>query len=425
MMGILRPAGSWLCVVLAFGLLMGMLWAVVGCDDGIVDPEPPPNIAINADLVDSLNVPEFWVLGSEDFRSISIGLGLSDAEKEAVRSGYLQPALVMIDIRDQDGNPTLNWIEMRDDGGEVEDLSPSEYEFSFSGDLVANDFTFNAMINANFAETEGQYTFEIIIDGLYDPNGPDRPDVLPDPILFVEITVSANEPPVFGEVSIPDSLHAGFDAQQWTIEVSDPNEPSGDEVVDVRISLIADDITWREFLFAPLNPPTWTFTTDSTFSAGLPTNDYMMTILATDQYEQPSDMIVGSLWIENLAPELLSLSAPDTAQQPSPGSLDNVYEFFLDVTDSQGQTDIARVYYTVVDPTGNFFEDDLFVFRDDGLDLDPVAGDGQWSHGFIVEETVSNFGTYTFTFYAEDRAGNTPPSLEHLLELIPSSEPQP
>jgi hypothetical protein len=422
-MGFLRPAGSWLKVILAGSLLMAVLWIIAGCEDSAVDPVAVQNVPINENLIDSVSVPPFWVLDSEEFRTASLTLNLSNDVKNAVRNGDLEEAIVYLHIWNENLEESHSVLEMHDDGGTTELIPQEDFEDVNSGDLIPGDYVYQMQLNSGFALEEGVYTFGFALDGLYDPTQ-GHPQVVPLPILSVDVTVSANEGPVIGDVSIPDSLYAGFDAQQWTIEVSDPNEPSGDEVVKVEVGLWAPDLGSKNFLFAPLNPPTWTFAVDSTFSAGLPTGDYSMTIIAIDKFDQPSDLRVSTIWVENLAPELLSLSTPDTVQQPGPDDPPNVYAFELNIEDRQGQGDIESVYYTVVDPTGVFFESPDFVFTDDGEHGDPIADDRVWTHLFQVANTVSNFGTYTFTFYAQDRAGNTSVPIEKEIELIVYSESQ-
>ncbi|GBE29245.1 MAG TPA: hypothetical protein ENH10_05450 [Bacteroidetes bacterium] len=422
-MGFLRPSGSRSLVFLTSLIGFLLLFGLIGCDEtGPVDPEPIDNVLVTEDLIDSVNVPEFWVLGSEEFRQVTFSFALTQEQKDAINYGDYSPAVVWVSIRDQDGSEVAGFM-IRDDGGALPDVLHPGFVHANSGDLVPNDFIFSNQINAGFTTIEGVYTFEVSVWGMIPP-GMSAPDVIPPPIVVVSVTVSANEAPVFGEVSLPDNLNAGFDVQQWTLEVTDPDEEvSEDEVVEVMVELLANDISYREFLFAQLNSSTWIFTADSTFAAGLLTADYTMSVTATDKFNQVSEPLEHAVWIENLAPELMSLSAPDTTQQPGPDDPPNVYTFTLDVTDSQGQGDIESVYYTVLDPTGGFSTHPDYVFRDDGEDGDEIAGDGTWTHLFQVPREVSNFGTYTFTFYATDRAGQDSDPIEHELVLIVSSEP--
>ena len=441
MMGFLRSAGSWPRFVFAFGLMTGVLWAVAGCDDGVVDPELlsantwSEYVALIPDStqVDSLVVPEAMVLGSEDFRTLTIGFNLSPELTDAIRAGRVAEPRRIFGLIRRAGVGATAAFYLYDDGGAFEHsdlpVHQPQYLASKSGDLIPGDFIFSNRINSLFSDVwgtpyEDEYLFEFYFNfdsPVAGGQGDGHPETF---VISRNVLVSANEGPVVDSVDIPDSLYSGFDAQTWSIDVSDPNEASGDEVTDVTVTLVADDITWREILFAPTNLPEWTFSVDSSFAAGLPTNDYEMQILAIDKFEYPSDMTVVPIWIENEAPELLSLVAPDTVRQPGPDDPDNIYVFELNVQDSQGQGDLEIVYYTVVDPTGNFFESPDYVFRDDGEDPDPVAEDRLWNSGFRVPNTVSNFGTYTFTFYAEDRAGNVSVPIEKFIELVAYSEPQ-
>ncbi len=423
-MGFLRPAGAWPRAVWALSLMLLMVWAFSGCEENGVEPSSPDGVPLDSGVIDSLSVPEFWVLGSEDYRTVYLSLGLTVEEREAILDGDLLPPSVYIWVGPAGDNEYSNNFRLLDDGGALVNQTNAEYADSLSGDLIPGDQVFQARINSGFADEAGDYVFYVQVVGLQRPGN--ATDEGSDPILEVTVTVSANEPPVFSDPNLPDSLHAGFDAQQWSVNVVDPNESLGDDVVDVMMELKAGDIVYRENLFAELDAPVWTFTADSTFAAGLETAEYTMSFTASDQFDQVTDPpFEHTVWIENSAPDLLSLSAPDTAYQPGPDDPPNVYAFELNVEDHQGQGDIEEVYYEVTDPTGNHYGNPAFVFRDDGEDPDPVAGDRIWSHGFIVTSSVSNFGTYTFTFYARDRAGNVSDPIEHELELISSSEPQP
>lgn len=396
-----RPASPVLFAALA------LAFVVAGCDDtGSVDPEPPGAVPIEESLIDTLLVPRFWVLDSGEFRSLRLDVELSGSTREAVLDGELVPPAVTVEIMDTVDADTVASFVLHDDGGAVPIDDAPGFVAETSGDLVPGDFSYSARIHSGFTDAEGPYTFAFFVEGLHPPDST-MPMLAPALLVKIEVTVSANEPPVISGAQLPDSLHSGFDTQQWTVEVSDPNESSGDRVRQVTVALAAGGVTYRDFLFAAGEPPSWNFTADSTFAAGLATDDYTMTFTATDEFEQSSDPFEAAVWIENLAPALSNLTAPDTVEQPGPDDPANVYAFTVAVADGQGQGDIERVYYTVLDPNGNFTESDEFVFRDDGEDVDETAGDGVWSHAFQVDAGVSNFGTYTFTFYADDHAGNT------------------
>lgn len=105
----------------------------------------------------------------------------------------------------------------------------------------------------------------------------------------------------------------------------------------------------------------------------------------------------------NIAPEILSVSAPDTIEV-----VDVALAFTINVTviDSNGIKDISEVYFTTVKPdqTSSGSRTSLFDdgnYKDNG---DAVAGDGIFSRALSIDPTNQK-GTYRFDFEAKDRGG--------------------
>ena len=383
-----------------------------GCESD--DPvDPPSTPSLEAPQVDTVNVPPFWVYNSPDYRTISVKLSMTPALEAAVKQQDVVAPQVFMILRSPDGMFSSS-VQLWDDGGGRTLENQLDFVADHSGDLAPFDLTYSLRINAGFALSQGDILMEIMAGWVLDSD-PTTMTTLPAETLQVEV----NTPPVIEAFVHSDSLRAGFEAEQWTATVNDADIPGGDAVQIVEMHLQFGE-TGRDRLMAQASPRVWTFSLDSTFAAGLPTAEYTLTLTAIDRFNQEAVPYEGVIWIENTAPMLSNLVAPDTVYRPE-GDQPNPYNMFINVADLQGPGDITRVDYIPVDPNGNI-PDDLspFFFNDLGDTPDEVAHDGIWSHQFAVYPNASNFGTYTFTITAHDRVGNNSESIVHMVEL-PSS----
>lgn len=405
-------------------LLIAGLLAFTGCDDDDIDSTSEPvGVDVDAFLPDATLadqiVPEFWVLGSEDPRLVTVEVEFPDGVLDEVRRGLLDRPVVTLRIQ-REGDSTARTVPMYDDGGALP-VDGDEFVGDTSGDLVPGDGRYAVRMNSGFATGEGEHAVEILLTSSPLFEGADDSPAITE-LGQIAVTVTGNDPPDIETVNVPATLPSGFTPQTWTIVASDPNELSGDEIEAVEVLLDnSSNTTVRNFLFADAGDSTWTYQADSSFSAGLAQGDYSFIVQARDRFG-----VVGTathaLTIENFPPVLGTLVSPDTVYQADTPETPNLYLFTLEVTDPQSAADIQRVYYTVTDPGGNLATSDDFIFRDDGEDLDEIAGDGTWTHGFIVTDGVSNFGTYTFRFYALDRGGNVSNEIPQEIELRPNTE---
>jgi len=105
----------------------------------------------------------------------------------------------------------------------------------------------------------------------------------------------------------------------------------------------------------------------------------------------------------NVAPQILSISTPDTIEV-----INDPVDFIVtaSVSDSNGINDIKEVYFSTVRPdqtssgaTTSLYDDGNFSQHGDAS-----AGDGIYSRALSIE-TTNQKGTYRFGFTAKDRGG--------------------
>lgn len=398
--------------VVPFTVLM-LTALLVGCEsEDPVDPQNTPSL--EAPQIDSVNVPSFWVYDSPDYRTISVTISLSPSLEQAVKQQDVPAPDVYMLLESGDGVTPVVQYRLLDDGGGPTIQNPFDSMDDHSGDLVPLDLTYSLRINSLFAQSASEMTATISAGWPLSIDSTKMTRLEPR-TLQVEI----NSAPVIESFNHSDSLYAGFTTEQWTARVDDADIPGGDVVQQVEMHLLRDGDTVRDLLMAKASPRIWNFSLDSTFAAGLATAEYSITLTATDHFDQAATPYEGVIWIENTAPVLSNLVAPDTVYRPVEDP-PNFYNFYVNVFDQQGQGDINRVDYIVMDPNGGVSTNDAYVFNDLGLEPDEVEHDGIWSTGISVPHTVSNFGTYTFTFTAHDRAGNNSMNLVKEILLLDS-----
>ncbi|MBI2417719.1 MAG: hypothetical protein HYV28_07415 [Ignavibacteriales bacterium] len=110
-------------------------------------------------------------------------------------------------------------------------------------------------------------------------------------------------------------------------------------------------------------------------------------------------------------PEVISIFAPDTIVVTKPDTL------FLTakVNDPDGLDDIASVFFTSIRPDGTSSGTE-FSLQDNGVFPDSAIGDGKYS-SFIVVDGTNKKGTYTFNFFAVDKADQISPKVSHKITI--------
>ena len=122
--------------------------------------------------------------------------------------------------------------------------------------------------------------------------------------------------------------------------------------------------------------------------------------------------------LQNLPPEIVSISVPDTVSRSQSGP----FVITCTVTDPNGLGDIARVYFNSFFPDGTPSSGNPFLLRDDGKKDqnglgDAVAGDGVYSLTIAIGNT-STLGTFRFEFQAEDKSGQKSEVVVHRITVV-------
>jgi hypothetical protein len=392
--------------LLALGLLIS-LPLISGCDNtGEVDPVRYDSLeGIQINLVEA---PSLWVYGSDTFRSLAVRLDLDESMRDAILVGEVPSPAVWVRIIPSAGDDID--IQLLDDGGALTPSATDSFLAPTSGDLVAHDFLFTVQMNSGFAAGEGEYEFQFVAAGA--ESGDTTFDAVASRSEAVTLTspatVAVNRPPILdgGGSSIPDSLYSGFDTQLWILLATDPDADGGDVVADANLQVLRNDVVLRNLILTDSGGNLWSLRADSSFSSGLSTGDVLFSFMATDRFGETSLPLDTIVWIENTAPILSDAVAPDSVFIPPAGADDNTYTLSIRIIDLQGPGDLNQVYYTVEDPHGTVSESSEFIFADNGILPDEVAGDGIWTTGISVSSGNVNTGTWIFRFYGEDRAGN-------------------
>jgi hypothetical protein len=164
---------------------------------------------------------------------------------------------------------------------------------------------------------------------------------------------------------------------------------------------------------------------DSTFRVGKQ-GLFTLRFIVEDSFGETNDpQAEKTIFVGNTVGFFQSVFVPDTMFIPL-GSSFNRELITAMVQDPQGLADIDSVYFFSLKPDSSLANNGQpFVMVDNGLPFninnafievgDLVAGDGIYSFSLIVSSTTDP-GTYTFTFYMRDRAGNrTQPQVRTIL----------
>ncbi|MBZ0265694.1 hypothetical protein K8I28_13605 [bacterium] len=404
---------------------------------GILPDEAPSSFNFFLETSDTLNIgiiditpttlevktPDFWQYNSDFFRTIEATITLPSYVKNFITSGeILAPRISATFYNPNDPAGSSYIVELLDEGGDSTRTNPPQYLAERSGDVLSGDFTYTAQVNSLFASDEMEYFVVYAAGDLTDTDYEPPEDLLENTptnnfkTAQDTITVLANNPPSIVEFEFPDSLKSAFEVMNWRVVLADSDLPIGDYIDFVKLSFMLDSVVEKEVEFEKISDEEWEFTAQSSFSAGLLTGDYDLELVASDRFNA-TDTLRTSVWLENSAPVILTLTAPDTVVRPLEG--ENVYYFFCDIDDGQGLEDISRVEYLVRSPQSDQFVSNVdWELKDDGEDPDQRSGDGVFSAGFLTRPENSNFGPYVFRFIGTDSAGYISEPYDKIIEFV-------
>jgi hypothetical protein len=146
---------------------------------------------------------------------------------------------------------------------------------------------------------------------------------------------------------------------------------------------------------------------------------YYLNLTAYDAANAASNTLALPIIVtrKDIKPQLFNLDVPDTVQIPASGL--NIYRFTVAVSDSDGYSDINKVYFYSIDPLSTKPPYEMYDDGDQVNDGDLVAGDGIFSILVRLEPEPKNHpGTNLFLFRAQDLSGALSDSLTHLVTIV-------
>jgi hypothetical protein len=312
-------------------------------------------------------------------------------------------------------------FKLYDDAGAFLHDDALDYCSPYSGDLVARNGVYSRQVNSRFAPQSGFYFLSVAVF-LNGTTAVSRLDT---------VAVFPSSPPQLSDLTLPDSLLSGFAPLQIRVQAIDPDPLESDSIVSVEMQLYSPAGLPLDSPVALVKVGAGYYGTQlaADFSAGKPSGDYTFTFRARDSFNVPSDSLGKVVFLQNLPPGLSDRQYPDTLTIPVNPPY---FELLISIKawDEQTSADLKSVYLYSRKPDGSMANNGLPIpMEDNGLPFDPirwdqgylgdlVAGDSIFSTTAVLYDT-SQTGTYTFTFMAEDFAGNSSAPYIDSLVVIP------
>jgi hypothetical protein len=362
--------------------------------------------------ISRINLAERWKPAAEDLykveASVSDPQGVRDVES------------VIMNVRRADTEMEVSRDTLYDDG---------TYLHPGDGDIFAGDGVFSNRFSTNMIDagiTNGSYIFEFTaIDRSGNHSLTEEKSVL----------FSDNEPPVLANVSAPDTFSVLTPDQLVMVTVIDTNGQDDIQRVYFRSRNIVTGVEKNEgSLFDDGNgldhgdlkagDSIYTARLDAGMAVGKK-GDFDLIFFADDSFGETGSAGPVRIYIDNHIPDFGLIDVPGTLTRPSPGSSSLFRLITAEVEDPEGLADIDSVYFYSRKPDLSYANNGLpILLLDNGLPFnqnnpgvevgDTQAGDGIYSFTLILDQTAQ-LGTYKFSFYVRDRAGNL--SAEIILEL--------
>ncbi len=162
------------------------------------------------------------------------------------------------------------------------------------------------------------------------------------------------------------------------------------------------------------------FVGEYTFDNDTITGDFVLRLVVNDVLGGTSEIIQHNFQVigkvPNSIPLISNLVAPDSVIVQEPKSL---ILMSIEVSDSNGLSDVSKVYFTLTKPNGTSSGNKITMFDDGNKQQhnDDTAGDGKYS--IIIEITSSaDKGKFKFEFFAEDKSNALSNSIIHFIEIL-------
>jgi hypothetical protein len=378
--------------------LSGMIIILSSCkqDKNILTLSPDP-------VIDSITLPEKWNTRLELLYKIEAKVldaqGFNDID--TVRLDVIDPntsALIFTDILHDDGA-----CYYPQDG----DVLAGDGVFSnkyYAAQIVSVQSTAEYTIQFTAIDKQGNLSISQDRSVLFSPNYPPvigtitAPDTFAVPRLrpIVQISVADND-------GISDISQAYFESQavQGQARIFE-----SDLFNDGNYELHGDDVAGDSVFSARL---------DSSFMVDKK-GSYLLWFHVLDSFLEKNEVVPShELFVANTPPRIIDIILPEVMERPVTSGAYKLGFLTVRVSDDQGLADIDSVYFYSRKPDSTMANEGKYLFLvDNGLPFAPnkllehgdlQAGDGIYSYSLLVYNTYA-LGTYTFTFYARDKAGN-------------------
>ncbi len=347
------------------------------------------------------------------------------------------PAAVEVTVKDPQGNDNIRGVrlEVRDDGGNTV-FKDSLYDdggvvYPDARDVFARDGVFRNRFNvSDISSLPGVYRFRLQAE--------DR-DAHASAVLEREVRFGANTAPEIVKIASPDSLPSGSDGRYIYAAVYDEN--GTDEVEQVRFDLYRNtekvtalpvemsnsgDTEQSGDLFA--GDSVFSYKMDSSFAAGRK-GRYELRFSATDGFGDTGPETSGEIYLDNKPGRILEIFLADSLEKPDNPAAVLFSEVRVRVSDPQGLADVDSVYFLSLKPDGEYANSGApFPMVDNGLPFnqqnfwveagDATAGDGIYTLTIgLSGNPATLLGTYVYTFYMRDKAGNLANVMQDSIEV--------
>jgi len=375
-------------------LLLSIVIFLISCEKD--DPTSPTDFR---PVLSNLAVPDTILTGIDQRYIFSVKCedqnGLDDIDSVSFRISTNSGQLVVSGIMFDDGNYDAHGDNVPGDG---------KYSIRLKFDLVTGDYRFavqvvdltrlrsNELSDAFYA-MPGIINLAPVITKYHIPD-----TVYVDEIVPFYLSVSASD---------PDSLDYIKKVTYQILEPALTEIAENGELNDQGLngdSLAGDGIYSIETTTAFAN---WKF------------GNYHLMIQAFDSHDKASESIYQIIpWAKKnigVAPQILSVGAPDTVQLPNTG--DKSFVLTARIADQDNDKDIKEVTFDTYKPDGSPSSGNPFKMYDDGTSGDAVAGDFIYSLQIYINSQNSP-GNYRFEFQARDYSDLLSEKIIHIITVI-------
>lgn len=378
------------------GLLLFPL-LFLACDEKL----PTPVTETKPDII-KINLPATIYLNSPENYFISVAV--SDPQ------GITDIASVTAAISSVASGQVVQTIVLKDDGQ--------------AGDILPNDGLFHAKIEPALAETAGNYTFTIKVSDLSE----NTVSQISDAVAFV--AGAKNLAPQISAPKVPEIIDLNATGE-YIISVSAADADGLNDIQSVLCQIFspfAPQIPNRVDTLRDAGTNGDTAPGDGIFSTKISgafarkrVGAYSFRFQAMDRQSQLSNPLVEVVQVmnaENLPPQILSVTAPDTLVLHATNVI--VTTLLVEVTDPQGLGDIRSVFFnSFLPPDNRPSSQNPFYMNDDGkknVSGDVIAGDGVYSLTINLPPNTPP-GNYTWIFETVDLSGAASDQIPHVVTV--------